>query len=545
MKKTTLILFALASIGLTSCSMYDLLPMASSSSSLAATSLAPISVSSHETKEGQTAMRHSYKTYASYSAYELDYSPSVGETKLLIIPVWFKDSSTFINESKKETIRQDIQKAYLGTSQDTGWASVKTFYEAESMGRLKVEGTVSNWYEINESYMNYAPSENGQSKTESLVKEATSWYFLKNPNDSRKNYDRDGNGYLDGVMLIYAAPDYVSYGKAQGRDSAQYGNLWAYCYWIQDKRAKSVASPGANVFFWASYDFMYSSVKAYQATGKSNYGKGNNDHCYPDPHTYIHEMGHVFGLDDYYDYGDNKYCPAGGFSMQDYNVGGHEAFSSLALGWTDPYIPTSSCEITINAFEKDHDAILLTPEWNAYGSPFDEYLLLELYTPEGLNALDATYKYEGISGPRATGIRLWHVDARLLACNKINKTGDDYIYDAANLTSNPTSGTYGVVSCFTNSYEDPSYSTILGSDYDDYDLLHLIRNNTSTSLRTKDAIKDADLFGNGSSFLMSRFARQFPNQSKLNSNKSLGWSFSVTIQGSGIDATAKVTLTKE
>ena len=107
---------------------------------------------------------------------------------------------------------------------------------------------------------------------------ASNWYF-SNHSDARTNYDKDGDGYLDSVMLIYGAPDYLT---AENSNT----NLWAYCYWIQNSSAQNASNPGANVFFWASYDFMYSSTKAYQRTGKSNYGGGDTSYCSLDTHTY-------------------------------------------------------------------------------------------------------------------------------------------------------------------------------------------------------------------------------------------------------------------
>ena len=71
----------------------------------------------------------SYKQYFSRSEYTLSCSPSLGSTKLLVIPVWFTDSDNYISTSKREQVREDIQKAYFGSNEDTGWRSVKTFYE--------------------------------------------------------------------------------------------------------------------------------------------------------------------------------------------------------------------------------------------------------------------------------------------------------------------------------------------------------------------------------------------------------------------------------
>ncbi len=493
-----------------------------------------------------TKMAYTYSDVQANNVYDLDNAPSLDEGKLLVIPVWFTDSSNYIAASKKETVREDIRKAYFGTTKDTGWHSVKSFYEEESKGRLSLEGTVSNWYEPGKAVSAFRSVRDGGDATVELVNEAADWYFTQNPSESRKDYDRDGNGYLDGVMLIYAAPDYSSLGKDSDSEYNQYGNLWAYCYWVQDEEEKDLNNPGANVFFWASYDFMYDSSTASSRTGKSSYGLGNNSHMDPDAHTFIHEMGHVFGLDDYYDYGPNAYSPAAGFSMQDFNIGGHDAFSTVALGWADPYIPTDSIMLEIGAFQTTHETILLTPEWNSVDSPFDEYLLLELFTPTGLNELDCTYAYDAPrypKGPSATGVRLWHVDARLHAANELRN--QSIVYNVKNLTSDPTAGKYGVEQIFTNTFGDEDYSTSLGSKYDKYDLLHLIHADKKMGLRGDDFLSESSLFLDGSSFSMEDYAKQFPDAGKLDSGKDLLWSFTVSISGSGASAKAAITLTRE
>ena len=485
----------------------------------------------------KTEMAYSYKDLGEAS-YFCTTCPSEGEAKLLVIPVWFNDSSNFINTSNKATVRSDIEKAYFGTKAETGWHSVKTYYEEESMGRLTITGTVSSWYSVNESYTAYGPERSGGNKTMSLVNTAADWYF-QTTGESRLDYDKDGDGLLDGVLLIYAAPDYYS------SNTSSYSNLWAYCYWVQDESYKNVNNPGANVFFWASYDFMYDSSTARTRTGKSSYGAGDNDHCDPDAHTFIHEMGHVFGLDDYYDYGSSGYSPARGFSMQDWNVGGHDAFSTVALGWTDPYIPTESCTITLNPFQSSHDAILLTPSWNDYDSPFDEYLLLELFTPTGLNKMDCDYAYAtNDAGPSATGIRLWHVDARLAYYTRTSFSGEPS-WSASQLTTRPDDpNIMGCEVAFVNTYNDSDYGSVLGSSYDKYNLLELISASTSARTPSSSYLSASDLFRNNSSFSMSKYAAQFANSGKLNSNLDLGWSFSVSINGSGANATAIVDLTR-
>ena len=460
-----------------------------------------------------------YKDYVNNNVYSLSSTPSKGTAKLLVVPVWFSDSNNYIKVDKRDGVRSDIQKAYFGTNAETGWRSVKTYYEEESHGALTLTGTVTDWYVLTDASSKYTSSNSGGDATVDLVNKAADWYFSNHSGESRKDYDRDGDGYLDGVMLIYARPDYRSANQSSN------SNLWAYCYWVQDTSKKNVNNPGANAFFWASYDFMYGSNIASSKTGQSALGGGDTSHCSIDAHTYIHEMGHMFGLEDYYDYSNYGYSPAGGFSMQDYNVGGHDPYSSFALGWGKAYVPTQTITIKVKPFATTGEMIVLSPAWNSLNSPFDEYLILEYYTPNGLNQFDTQYQYSSYypKGTTQSGIRLWHVDSRLLY-----KSG--YSWSASRTTTNPSTTSGKVTLMMSNTYNDghsDGYITPLGSSYADYNLLQLIRNNKTIGHKTDSMFGSSDLFKKGSSFSLSDYNSQFIKSGTLNNGKALGYSFTV------------------
>ena len=503
------------------------------------------------TESAKIQIRQNYKDYIDHNAYDTSCCPSSGDVKLLVIPIWLSDSDSYITESKKENIRTDLEKTYFGSTSETGWHSVSSYYEEESGGELHITGKVADWYTFDRTADAVSTYEGEKAALQkSLVKAATNWYFSNNPSDSRTNYDYDGDGYLDGVMLIYGAPDDQAYKKITGNTFTG-GNLWAYCYWVEDTSLKNVTNPGVNAFFWASYDFMYSSgITANSRTG-FNYGNGDTTYCTVDAHTYIHEMGHVFGLEDYYDYTKST-APAAGFSMQDNNVGGHDPYSAMALGWADPYIPLNSTTLTINDFQSSHDLILLTPSWNSYDSPFDEYLLLELYTNTGLNHFDSIHKYDSSypQGPTTVGIRLWHVDSRLFS----QQTND--FMDGNAKSSSSLRFSLAFNNTYYNSDEDDKYgrdsfayrpnqysSSHNTIDYQRFNILHLIRQSTSTSYTNKNNLVASNLFYEGQSFNMNSYSSQFYKQNgKLNSGISLGWSFTVKNIKTNLDGTNSATI---
>ncbi len=500
----------------------------------------------------KTKFDYDYKDYSKHCFLDNDYTPSVGNPKLLVIPVWFTDSEACITENHKEDVREDIETAYFGTREETGWHSVKTYYSKMSQGRCSLDGVVTDWYEIGEAMDAYG---NNTEKTTSLVNTAADWYFSQAGSLPRSYFDSDSDGYLDGVMLIYAAPDQISAYNDWDDENDGRENFWAYTSWTMEEADQD--TPTANAFFWASFDFMYDWGSANARTGLYFYGGGNppvGGHV--DAHTFIHEMGHMFGLPDYYDY-SGQYSPAGGFSMQDHNVGGHDPYSALALGWSDPYVPEDSCTLTIRPFQgKGRDLVLLQPNgFNVDNSPFDEYVLLELYTPTGLNQLDSETQYTTYSGsnqapqgPMEIGIRVWHVDARLV---KIKTRGTSYFTpDTSHPKKVPDED--NLYFMMTNSYDHPLKDmsgrlSVCGAGYYNYNILQLIRNDRSTTYHCDRELEGNDLFGNNSQFTCSQYSSQFVNGRKLNSGDTLGWTVNVSITTGerAKDARATLTLTRD
>lgn len=498
-----------------------------SSKSASGTSLPP------DPSIDKTELLYDYDDYQSNNAYGLDNCPLTGSPKLLIVPIWFTDSNNFISSSKKESVRSDIEKAYIGTNEETGWRSVKTFYEEESLGEVSLRATVSEWYSVSNT-SSYYGNDSDNTRTNSLVESATSWYFTNHTSESRKDYDSNNDGFIDGVMLIYAAAD------NRANESAG-GNLWAYCYWLDTDA--NVNNPNPKTFFWASYDFMYGSNNAYSRSGQSSYAGGDCSYCNIDAHTFIHEMGHVFGLEDYYDYYEStQYCPGGAFSMQDWNMGGHDPYSVMAYGWADPYIPTQTATINLRDFQSSHDVILLAN--HSVNSPFDEYLLIEFYTPTGLNKFDSDHPYsEYDRGPTQSGIRLWHVDGRLVYVTGIEHSwqGDDYSWSNEFITDPTYSGTeYGIYHGLANSYGG-DYASVKGSSYYNFNILQLIRNDEGETYRPSSQMNNDDLFVQGDSFNMAKYGSQFYRTGKMNTNEALGWSFTVDSISS---SQATITVTK-
>ena len=156
------------------------------------------------------------------------------------------------------------------------------------------------------------------------------------------------------------------------------------------------------------------------------------------PRVLLHELSHGFGIEDYYDfysYNDELVSPLGGFDMQEDDFGNWNVYSRFSCGWTTPYVITSDIDtitLKIGAGGDCPDAVLIPTSngWN--GTPFDEYLLLEVLAPVGASGFDwpvistiyesGTKSGTGMQG----GVRILHVDARLIGAAWNSKGGRDY-----------------------------------------------------------------------------------------------------------------------
>lgn len=434
--------------------------------------------------------------------------PPTGNVKMLVIPIWFSDSINYLGGTDKNgneisstqasiNIREDIRTAFFGESDSDDWDSVASFYYKDSFGKLNITGVVGSWYNSGHPSTDFYDD---RDLIDSTIKNAVDVFFTMNPNENRVDYDSDHDGYLDAVCFVYACPSYSNLGRGE------MDNMWAWKSLLQNKNLKNVNNPGLNPFTWQSYTFMYNATSCKNRTGQVFPRMRGLNQFTISSETFSHEVGHLFGINDLYDLNHNLNL-TGGYNMQTDDKGGHDPYSVMSFGWANPYIPVNSGTATINDFQNTHELILLTPEWNAFDSPFDEYFLLELYTPTKLNHF---YSEELHDAPGIPGIRLWHIDARLVNMWEEPVYTSDVNDKYANLANNNTSikNSSGVI-------ED-----------DDY-LVTLVRNDTTFGRNPTKILEEEDLFYVGDSFNMDDYSSQFRRGNKLNSNKKLGWEFEV------------------
>ena len=313
-----------------------------------------------------------------------EFFPSTGNPNLLVIPVNLKRT-----EATSQNLA-DIEMAFNGTEEQTGWESVKSYYYESSYGKLNLNiDVLDEWftpkYSANQ-YENYDRINDEMSGPEAILLEALEYYDSK---IDFSKYDNNSDGYIDSVWLIYNYEvDYDS------NDSI----YWAFVDWSYSENEFDGKIP--YTYGFAGIDFMHPTKEE-----ASSYDpKG----LLVDAHTYIHETGHMMGLDDYYDY-DEDTGPIGGLygaDMMDYNIGDHCAASKLLLGWVSPTIVSGNGVLTLDlkSFVDTGEFLIITNK--DLDSIYNTYYIVEFYTNSGLNKRD-----KPIDGKIGYGIRITCVRA--------------------------------------------------------------------------------------------------------------------------------------
>ena len=350
--------------------------------------------------------------------YYIDGCPTVGSPKVLVIPVDFSD----INGRADSYYSIDkIVRAFNGGSGETDYYSVDEYYYISSYGKLDLDITViDEWFvpKYTSSYYASATMDYYGEETnigDQLVMDEALAYLSTIMDLSQ--FDSDGNSIIDAVVLITTL---------EIDDSTDFN--WAYRYWniYTDDEDYFYEYDGvsANDYLWASYSFMYES---YDEEGYADY----SDTSVMNTYTYIHEFGHILGLDDYYNTAEGGEHPMDGCDIMDGMNGDHNAFSKFNLGWlTKSRLVTtpSSVTLTLDAFSKAGDSIIIANNWDSTLGAYQEYYIVVYYTSEGLNSGEGGYFSRD-------GVLVYHVNASLYS---EDSDGEIY-YDIYNNNTDPSS----------------------------------------------------------------------------------------------------------
>jgi len=342
--------------------------------------------------------------------YYMDGCPTTGTPAVLVIPVEFSDITA---ASKGYTI-EDLEKIFNGSVGDTSYYSLHDYYFISSYNKLDLDVTVlDSWFRPANKSSYYADATYDYYGTEMsigdqlILDEALA--YLSTVMDLSE-FDSDKNGMIDAVVMVNTLDI-----------DAEEEFRWAYRYWnvYTDDEGYyfEYDAVSANDYIWMSYQFMFEAYD--EETGEVNYDSTNP----LNPYTFIHEFGHVLGADDYY---DTSYVtsPMNGLDVMDAMVGDHNPYTKFNYGWiTDSrlVVTDSTVTLTLEAFEKSGDTLILASNWDESLGAYQEYYVIMYYTATGLNSGEGGYFLRD-------GVVVYHINSTLYA----EDYGDETYYDVYN-----------------------------------------------------------------------------------------------------------------
>lgn len=387
--------------------------------------------------------------------------PSLGDANLLVIPVHLPGG----NEYKTDKVKSDIEKVFFGDKDDysLGFKSVKQYYSEASYGKFNLSGTVTDWFDATTLVSDVKDITSGTEGTivNKILRGAVDWAG-SSQGINLKDFDNNEDGNIDGVYLVYDHLDWTTENYIQHESNPQFDSstlnqaFWNFTYWDFYSESKN-DEPTTSGFSWSSFDMMYTSYCERNKNDTPDLSDLSKIKL--DSHTFIHEFGHLLGLEDYYSSSDSSYHPAGESTMMDQNIGDLDSYSKMLLGWVTPYVVYGTSEITItNVSKNSGNSVIVIPSNYAEISqsvedaikgnridkfrytfnPFSEYLMIDLYTPDGNNEQDTygPYVFDRSAMANKVGVRIYHIDSRIFKCKVVDYMGgqklayvDGYVWD--------------------------------------------------------------------------------------------------------------------
>ncbi len=312
---------------------------------------------------------------------------------VLVIPVEFKDCTA----SSKGYTLSALETAFNGSSDTLDYYSLKDYYYTSSYGKLNINFDImDSWYQPSQksSYYKNATFRYGASTLDNGEQIILNEFLIDNDsNMDFSKYDSDNNGSIDAVIMVNTL-DIDSTGESQFN--------WAFRYWnyYVDGNYEPYTYDEVYVddYLWASYQFLYEVGSTGDYTGNKNP---------TNTYTFLHEFGHVLGLDDYYDTAYQSTGPLNKLDMMDSTVGDQNPYSKFNLGWitSSRLITGDNVTVDLQNYENSGDTIIIANDWDEELGLYQEYYVLMYYTNDKLNKKGGYFTDEGIL--------MYHVNASL------------------------------------------------------------------------------------------------------------------------------------
>lgn len=337
--------------------------------------------------------------------------PTTGERKLVCILMGFPDLPFTKTKADFEALFNQV-----GYTANEATGSVRDYYLENSWGQFDLTVTIAGPYtaSYNMSYYGGNDSNENDSNPKVLAQEAVT---KADADVNYKEFDNDGDNWVDGVYIIYAG-----YGEeAGGSEDAIWAHAWSFTTLQLDEVYLSRYSCSAE-------------LSGNEGTEMTAIG------------VICHEFGHVLGAPDYY---DTDYEGSGGSysgtGKWDMMAGGswnnmgktpahHNGFTkTVVYNWAPLTEIDTSAHITMNKVIADKNSFHKINTETA-----GEYFLLEYRTKDGFDA--------ALPGQ---GLMIYHVHKDVWNSeNAINAAHPQKMYPiCANATQNPSAiaNSYGSI----------------------------------------------------------------------------------------------------
>lgn len=240
--------------------------------------------------------------------------------KGLVILVQFADRS-FASGNTREAFDDMLNGDNYTYDEATG--SVRQYYSDQSDGKFQPNLVVYGPVTLSKGYAYYGSnsSQGNDSYCGNMVAEACQLAY-EQYNINLAEFDQDGDGYVDFVDILYAGYGEADYGGSDAADC-----IWP-CEWSlagsDYGKALTLGNTKINTF---------SCHQELNGTSRKRAGIG----------TACHELGHVFGLPDFYDYdnptvGQWDIMDGGAYLNNGKTPPNFSGYERMCSGWAKPEI---------------------------------------------------------------------------------------------------------------------------------------------------------------------------------------------------------------
>lgn len=421
------------------------------------------------------------------------FSKTTGEMNVIVVPIVWNDQKDRASQQNLDIIRRafgnvmdETGKVTVYKPQVAGELSLSEYFSAASYGQLTINAFVTDWYAFDADY-----AQMKDQRWDLAYERVYEWIRATYPGLDLTRFDNDGDAILDEIVFINTA-SYTEGGEMSGF-AGSYRYVNAMTGGIEYAHNGTLEQPAIHHYVNLTLGHLFA---------------GGEIGGEPETGVVIHELGHTIALNDYYDAGSRGISFLGGYDMQDGSVGDWNVYSKYCAGWLKPTVVDESsfaggntAEFTLRASALYGDALVIPAAGYDYnGTPFDEYIMVDLFVPEGLHKEDsALYGLQD-----SVGVRIYHVSDLMELQTTENRDGSTHTFGVQHYTNDS--------------------STLYSEQFGMHQLE--ILSATGRNQFTQRNYSAQDLFTAGSSFAAERFGEFFHN-GRMDNGMAFGYEITV------------------